>query len=159
MPYTTLSMSTINNRLFEMRKHLNITQKEFGDVGEVSQSTQNRYEQSGTDVPISYLEKIYSKFGHHFNEHWFYFGRGPMFSDSAAPSTVTNQKPEAESGSNHLSPKEAQIVDEVGQFSDFLKKRSLRPEVKRHLLQLLIESIDQTLYELRDDDDDHSETS
>ena len=52
----------------------------------------------------------------------------------------------------HLSRKEAQIIAEVKRFSDFLKKRPLNPEVKRHLLQLLIESIDQTLDELHEDD-------
>src|SRR5690625_1188686 len=76
-------MSTINRRLYEMRKYLNATQQEFGDTGGVSQSTQNRYEQPGTDVPVSYLDKIYSKYGSNFCEEWLYFGRGPMLRESS----------------------------------------------------------------------------
>src|SRR5690625_7848620 len=85
-------MSTINRRLYEMRKYLNATQQEFGDTGGVSQSTQNRYEQPGTDVPVSYLDKIYSKYGSNFCEEWLYFGRGPMLRERSV------------SGSNRGSP-------------------------------------------------------
>lgn len=147
-------MSNVNERLYEMRKHLKATQQEFGDVGGVSQSTQNRYEHAGTDVPISYLEKIFSEFGHHFNEDWLYFGRGAMLQHSAEPSSSSIQSPGNTSNTQlptPLSLKESQIVAEVGRFSDFLKKRPLRPEVKRHLLQLLIESIDQELEKLHND--------
>lgn len=148
-------MSTINRRLYEMRKYLNATQQEFGDTGGVSQSTQNRYEQPGTDVPVSYLDKIYSKYGSNFCEEWLYFGRGPMLRESSV--SGYNRENPLDSGSDdpdatHLSRKEAQIIAEVKRFSDFLKKRPLNPEVKRHLLQLLIESIDQTLDELHEDD-------
>lgn len=152
-------MNSINSRLYEMRKHLRATQQEFGDIGGVSQSTQNRYKQPGTDVPVSYLEKIFQKFGHVFHEEWLYFGRDPMLQESVKPSSsvkpITTRSGNA--SANPLSRKESQIVAEVGRFSDFLKKRPLRPEVKRHLLQLLIESIDQTLEELQDDGDESVE--
>ncbi|WP_234567133.1 helix-turn-helix domain-containing protein [Rhodohalobacter sp. 614A] len=142
-------MGSLNSRLREMRKYLRVSQSEFGETGGVSQSTQNRYEQTDADIPISYLDKIFKEYGSDFNENWFYFGKGEML---AASKSLTNESktPSLPNFAN-LTPQEAQILSEVTQFSDFLKNRPLRPEVKRRLLELLIESIDEALDELHDE--------
>lgn len=127
-----------------MRKHVKVSQSEFGATGGVSQSTQNRYEQSDADIPISYLDKIFEKYGAGFNENWFYFGKGQMLNSNNGLHQI--------GGFTELSPQESQIIAEVTQFSNFLKHRPLRPEVKRRLLELLIESIDRALVELADDE-------
>src|SRR5690625_7961740 len=105
-------MSTINRRLYEMRKYLNATQQEFGDTGGVSQSTQNRYEQPGTAVPFSYLDKIYSKYGSNFCAEWLYFGRGPTLRESSVSGYNRHKPPDsgsADPDATHLTRKEAQI--------------------------------------------------
>lgn len=126
-----------------MRKHLKISQAEFGATGGVSQSTQNRYEQTDADIPISYLDKIFEKYGTGFNENWFYFGKGQMLTTDDVLHRIDDF--------TELSRQESQIIAEVTQFSNFLRHRPLRPEVKRRLLELLIESIDQALTKLAAD--------
>lgn len=136
-------MDEINLRLCKMRKHLKVSQAEFGATGGVSQSTQNRYEQTA-NVPLSYLNKIYDGYGANINKIWFYFGKGKMLaSNDQSPTlnTVTD-----------LSATEARIIAEVIQFSNFIQQRPLRPEVKRLLLELLIENIDNVLTKLHDDE-------
>src|SRR5690625_3830037 len=108
-------MSTINRRLYERRTYRNGTQQECGETGGVSQSTQNRYERPGTDVPVSYLDKIYSTYGSNCCEEWLYFGRGPMLRESSV--SAYNRENPLDSGSddpdaNHLSRKEAEIIAE-----------------------------------------------
>src|SRR5690625_4604131 len=101
-------MSTINSRLYEMRKYLNARRQEFGDTEWVSQSTRTRNKQRSTDVPVSYLDKIYSKYGSNFCEEWLYFGRGPMLRESSV--SGYNRENPLDSGSDdpdatHLSRK------------------------------------------------------
>ena len=45
----------------------------------------------------------------------------------------------------NLTPGEEELLGEVEQFSDFLKKKELKPRLKRILLERLIDSIDQAL--------------
>ena len=47
-----------------------------------------------------------------------------------------------------LSAEESLIINEVMRFSNLLQERSLRPAVKRRLLELLIGNIDQALTKL-----------
>lgn len=140
-------MSSINVRLRDIRKHAQASQEEFGTTGGISQSTQNRYEQEGTEIPISYLNKIFHTYGEKVHERWFYFGKGDMLKEETPPLTTDITQP---------SHQEAQIIDEVTQFSNFLKQRALPLKVKRRLLELLIESIDQALTTL-DHKDQNSE--
>lgn len=124
-----------------MRKYLKLSQSEFGATGGVSQSTQNRYEQTA-EIPISYLNKIYEEYGANINEDWFFFGKGEMLTSDNKSLPISNV--------TELSAEEAKIIEEVTQFSNFLHQRPLRPEVKRHLLELLIENIDQAITKISD---------
>lgn len=139
-------MGKLNTRLRSMRKYLKKSQAEFATAGGVSQSTQNRYEQPGTDIPMSYLEKVFETHGTHFNEKWFFHGKGEMLKPRQQEERET-----PELRFTDLSHAEARIVAEVGQFSEFLKNRPLHPAVKRRLLELLVESIDQALDAPHDD--------
>ena len=132
-------MSNINLRLCKMRNYLKVSQSEFGATGGVSQSTQNRYEQTA-DIPISYLNKIYEEYGANINEDWFFFGKGQMLVSDNQSSPINNV--------TDLSAEESLIINEVMRFSNLLQERSLRPAVKRRLLELLIGNIDQALTKL-----------
>ena len=152
-------MNPLNKRLRQMRKHLGLSQAEFGASGGVSQSTQNRFEQTSADIPLSYLEKIYKTYKHSIRKSWLYFGEGEMvktwersFSDNSSGAGSQLRNEIASQFTADLTEKESQIVAEVGKFSEFLRNRPLPPQLKRRLLELLIESIDQVFEALHQEE-------
>lgn len=142
-------LNSLNSRIREVRGSLKKSQREFAAIVGVSQPRQSRYEQDGTDVPVSYLDKVCEEFGEYFDKHWFYTGEGSI------KNTQVNEDPGADYFTNmrreDLSSLEDELLAEVEQFSDFLKKKPLKPQVKRILLERLIESIDQAIEQPRNE--------
>lgn len=86
------------------------------------------------------------------NLNWFLAGIPPMRIseiDEAGVQKITVNNSEKDYFKNinvdDLSDSERQILAEVKRFSEFLENRSLHPQVKRRLLELLIESIDRAI--------------
>lgn len=156
-------MGEINQRILLVRKHFELTQAEMAQKCKVSQSNQSRYERN-FDIPYSYLSKLMDQFPS-LNPCWLCSGRESMLKtpDRKVPKKIA---PEEEGLTRHfddireenLTKAEADLLDEVKQFSDFLKTRGLSLYLKRSLLQLLIEHIDQAIQSYSDihyDEDDN----
>lgn len=143
-------MGGINQRILSVRLHYGLTQTEMAQKCEVSQSNQSRYEHN-FDIPYSYLNKLLNQFPA-LNCCWLYTGRGSMFNSSQKKEyrkTAPRQKEKARDfddiKGDDLTKEEADLLNEVEQFSNFLKTRGLSFHLKRSLLQLLIEHIDQAI--------------
>lgn len=143
-------MGEINRRIRSLRKYFGLTQAEIAQKCEISQSNQSRYEH-GYDVPYSYMNKLMSQFPS-VNPCWLCSGRGRMLNPTGVKKEM-HPVPEEELKTGYfddiswskLTKAEAGLLNEVKQFSDFLKTRDLPMPLKRSLLQLLIEHIDQTI--------------
>jgi len=132
----------LGDRIRQVRKLLRKSQDEFGlDMG-VSQSRQSRIEKEETEIPSSYLKNIVDKYGEYFNKNWLYLGEGSINNQVNEPNTDNYL---ARLKEEDLSPEEEELLGEVEHFSDFLKKKDLKPRLKRLLLERLIDSIDQAL--------------
>ncbi len=68
----------MRERLLELRKYFNMTQKEFGEKIGMTQSTYSPLE-NGREIRDSYVKLICNTY--HINEDWFRKGVLPMFID------------------------------------------------------------------------------
>ncbi len=75
-------MNTLNERIKEARKALNLSQKEFSEKIGISQRAVSWGEQPGNNVPDSTIKSLCLAF--HINESWLRFGEGSMFMESEA---------------------------------------------------------------------------
>lgn len=132
----------LGDRIREVRKLLKMSQEEFGLSMGVSQSRQSRIEKEETEIPSSYLDKIVDKYGEYFNKNWLYIGEGAISDQVREPSDKNYL---AKLREEDLTPEEEELLGEVEQFSDFLKRKDLKPRLKRILLERLIDSIDQAI--------------
>ncbi|MFT8352348.1 helix-turn-helix transcriptional regulator [Clostridium saccharoperbutylacetonicum] len=69
----------MNNRLKELRKHLGLSQKEFGERIFVDQTHISSLESGRRDIPIRLIKDICSTFG--VSEEWLRTGKGDMLID------------------------------------------------------------------------------
>lgn len=141
---TSLESQDINQlglRIKWVRLYHRKTLKEFSRECDVSTTKQLKIEQSEEQPTPEYLSRLSESFPN-VSESWLIENKPPKLK------SVLNEprKEYMESiPAADLSAAESQILDEVKQFSDFLRNRPLRPAVKRVLLERLIESIDQAL--------------
>ncbi|MBR1730008.1 MAG: helix-turn-helix transcriptional regulator [Selenomonadaceae bacterium] len=78
---------SINERIKILRKHLNLTQKEFGfKIGITSQQQMANIERKVSKVTESNIKLICNEFG--VNENWLRSGDGEMFDVSSKTSLI-----------------------------------------------------------------------
>lgn len=119
----------------------------------------NKYFQGERDPGITILKRLVSI---DINVNWVIAGIPPMKISEIKQADVGKIDLVAENGKDYfsdinqedLSDAEARILAEVKQFSNFLRTRPLRPQVKRLLLELLIQSIDRALEQPQPGDDE-----
>ena len=73
----TLEVSLMNNRIRELRKTLNLSQKEFAERIGLKQNAISYMEKSGATVTEQNIKTICSQFS--VNENWLRTGSGRMF--------------------------------------------------------------------------------
>lgn len=72
------NLEAINSRIFEVRSHFNLSQKEFAEKINVSFRNLQNYETGKTEnIPHTFLYAISEKFGVDLN--WLFFGKDSMF--------------------------------------------------------------------------------
>ncbi|XZM35433.1 helix-turn-helix domain-containing protein (plasmid) [Clostridium perfringens] len=69
----------MNNRLRELRKSHGMSQKEFGDILNISQNHVSALENGSREITSRLINDICSKFC--VNKDWFLNGKGNMFKD------------------------------------------------------------------------------
>lgn len=75
-------MSTINNRLKELRNKLGLSQAEFAEEIKVSRGYVSRYENGTLEINARIISLISSRFS--VNENWLLTGEGTPFFDASA---------------------------------------------------------------------------
>ncbi len=138
----------LGERIRKIRKLLKMSQDEFGLKLGVSQSRQSRIEKDEIEIPTSYVNKVVQIFGEFFNEEWLYMNVGHITQNQVKDDPGVNYFDNIDK--ENLTPGEEELLGEVEQFSDFLKKKDLKPRLKRILLERLIDSIDQALDQPQD---------
>ncbi len=68
---------TLNERIKELRKSLDLSQKEFAETIGISQRSVSWGEQPGNNVPDNTIKNICMSFG--INEEWLRTGKKPMY--------------------------------------------------------------------------------
>lgn len=71
---------TVNDRVRELRKHLNLTQVEFADRIRISQGHLTSVETGTRAVTSKFIKMLHLEFG--VREEWLFDGTGEMFEDS-----------------------------------------------------------------------------
>lgn len=74
-------MNEMNNRFIELRKSLNLTQKEMGDAIGISNSGVSNIEKGLRSVTEKHIRLLSVTF--HINEEWLRTGEGEMMATSA----------------------------------------------------------------------------
>jgi transcriptional regulator with XRE-family HTH domain len=75
------NLETINSRIFEVRSHFNLSQKEFSEKINISFRNLQNYETGKTEnIPHTFLYAISETFGVDMN--WLFFGKDAMFYQS-----------------------------------------------------------------------------
>ena len=72
---------TANDRVRELRKHLNLTQVEFSDRMRISQGHLTSVETGARAVTAKFIRMLHLEFG--VREEWVEFGTGDMFEDNS----------------------------------------------------------------------------
>jgi len=67
----------INNRLYQLRKSLSLSQKDFAKMLGITQQSYNNYEKGKRAIPNELMSKINNMFN--VNLNWLLTGRGEMF--------------------------------------------------------------------------------
>lgn len=105
-------------RFRQLRKSLGLSQKEFGDKLEITQSGVSQIE-SGRNTPsTSVFEKAFEVFPN-LNKQWLYNGEGEMFPDNTTPPTPAAQRP----GSPFLAGENPRDIQRLQAENDLLKSR------------------------------------
>lgn len=76
---------SVNHRMKQVRKYLNLTQKEFGEKLDATQSYITNLERGVNNVTEKILKLV--SLQHNINEHWLRTGEGDMF-DNAKSATI-----------------------------------------------------------------------
>ncbi len=140
-------LDSLTKRIKWVRLHYRKTISEMAQICAVSSETQISIEKSDKEPWKKYLDRILKNFTD-VREEWLLKGEEPKL-HSLINLNQVNDDP----GVNYfdgfekenLSPEEEELLGEVEQFSDFLKRKDLKPRLKRILLERLIDSIDQAL--------------
>ena len=117
-PRTMTTLPSYAQRFRELRKFLGLSQKEFGDKLEITQSGVSQIE-SGRNTPSTSVFEKASEVFPNLNKQWLYNGEGEMFPDNTTPPAPAAQRP----GGIFLSGDSPRDLQRLKAENDMLKSR------------------------------------
>lgn len=130
----------IPQRIRELRKHLNMTQTEFGESLGVSREVINTYEHGKVLPPHTIIELLRLK--HNVNPNWLNYGEGEMFlSVDDASETAAHEILFGESSLKHLL-RSPDLIDRSISFLQVLRSISSMNDYERSLVDSFLRLLD-----------------
>lgn len=130
----------IPQRIRELRKHLNMTQAEFGESLGVSREVINTYEHGKVLPPHTIIELL--RFKHNVNPNWLNSGEGEMFlSVDDASETAAHEMLFGESSLMHLL-RSPDLIDRSISFLQVLRSISSMNDYERSLVGSFLRLLD-----------------
>ncbi len=144
-------INSLISRIKWIRLYYKKTVSEMARICHVSTETQVSIEKGEKEPWEKYLTRVLENFDD-VRKDWLLNGNNPeLYSQkNIVRSPEEDYDFLSELKKENLTPGEEELLGEVEQFSDFLKKKDLKPRLKRILLERLIDSIDQALDQPQD---------
>jgi transcriptional regulator with XRE-family HTH domain len=106
-----LIMENLGKRLEALRKSKRMSQKEFADELEVTQTTIGNYERGGRIPDSDFLQKVVQKMGTNYD--WLLEGKGGMYEKAAAVAADTEQVELIKNSNRYLTMTIDLLIDKV----------------------------------------------